>query len=226
MLDLLTPKGRIIEAALKLAERKPWNEIVLDDVAREAGVPLVSLKESFTSKQDILAAFSRLVDDEVLRRVHLKHAQDEKRRDRLFDVIMTRFDVLAPYKTALRSIIESPSLPSPAMLQQALGSQHWMLSAAGIGTEGPGGAVRVAGLASVYGRVMREWLDDSDPGHAKTMAMLDRRLRNGERWVRSLDDAASRVRGVLRSLKGMRRRRRDGDRDVEGGAEPNAAANI
>ena len=52
-------------------------------------------------------------------------------------------------------------------------------------------AVRVAGLATVYGSVFRVWLEDDDPGLARTMAALDRRLRRGESAVRSLDRACS-----------------------------------
>ncbi|HEX2257777.1 MAG TPA: TetR/AcrR family transcriptional regulator, partial [Afifellaceae bacterium] len=40
---------------------------------------------------------------------------------------------------------------------------------------------RAQGLALVWARVMRVWLDDDDPGLARTMAALDRRLREAER---------------------------------------------
>jgi hypothetical protein len=98
--------------------------------------------------------------------------------------------VLGPYKPALKSMAQAGgaelSLAGPL-----LSSQHWMLQAAGIDSSGPGGALRVAGLVGIYASVFRIWLEDDDPGHARTMAALDRRLRRGERALRAADGAAS-----------------------------------
>ena len=79
-----------------------------------------------------------------------------------------------------------------------------MLEAAGIGTDGPAGAIRVAGLGMAYASVFRTWLEDDDPGLAKTMAALDRRLRRGERALGSLEHlngAMSRVAAALGELR-------------------------
>ena len=81
--------------------------------------------------------------------------------------------------------------PDPALMRTVLCSQHWMLQAAGIDTAGPRGAVRTLGLASVYSSVLRTWLDDEDPGLARTMAALDRRLRRGEQNMQALDGVCS-----------------------------------
>jgi AcrR family transcriptional regulator len=185
MLDQLTAKGRIIAAALRLAEARRWGEMTLRDIAEEAGSNLVELRQSFATKADILAAFVRAVDDEVMRRAP-RRAPDQAARDAIFEVVMSRFDVLAPYKSALASIARDAGLDC-GLARSAIASQHWMLQAAGVDTEGGRGAVRVAGLASVYASVFRTWLADDDPGLARTMAALDRRLRRGERNLEALD---------------------------------------
>jgi hypothetical protein len=69
-----------------------------------------------------------------------------------------------------------------------------MLQAAGVDTEGPMGAVRVAGLAGAFTRVFHTWLDDTDPGMARTMASLDRQLRSGERTIGFFEGACSSLR--------------------------------
>ena len=63
-----------------------------------------------------------------------------------------------------------------ALAVPLLSSMHWMLQAAGIATDGASGSMRVTGLATLYASVFRVWLEDDDPGHARTMAALDRRL--------------------------------------------------
>ena len=44
-----------------------------------------------------------------------------------------------------------------------------MLAAAGISGEGGTGLVRVQGLLSIYARVFSIWLEDDDPGMARTI---------------------------------------------------------
>ncbi len=63
----------------------------------------------------------------------------------------------------------------------------WMLAAAGISATGRRGLIKAQGLALVWARVMRVYLDDDDPGLARTMAALDKRLREAERVVMRLD---------------------------------------
>lgn len=188
MIDETTLKGRIVAAALRLAAEKPWRDVTLADIADRAGVGLADVRQHFATKIAILFAFAREIDDEMLRAVP-RRTSGQSTRDALFEVIMSRFDRLASYRPALKSIVGS-GLPDPAMARSLLRTQHWMLEAAGVDTGRPGGLVRTAGLASVYASVMRTWLDDDDPGLARTMAALDRRLRSGERSLRTLDDLA------------------------------------
>ena len=203
MLDQSTARGRIIAAALGLAATRDWHAVTLRDIAEAAGVALVDLKGEFASKSGIMAAFTRAVDDAVLRAIP-PATSGQSRRDALFDVIMSRFDALAPYKTALRSIMAGAA-PDPALIRPLLASQHWMLAAAGIGTDGIGGRLRVAGLASLYAGMFRTWLADDDPGLARTMAALDRRLRRAESTITSIEDVAAGAGRIVRDVPGVLR---------------------
>ncbi len=194
MLDLATPKGRIVSAALRLAGERPWRDVTLADIAVAAQVSLVDLRRDFGSKGEILAAFVRAVDDEVLAGAPVS-VSDQPPRDALFEVVMRRFDVLAPYKPALQSIAEAwPA--DPALVRAVAASQNWMLRAAGIRPEGIEGQVRAGGLTAVYAATFRTWLQDDDPGLARTMAALDRRLRRGERTLGTLEEIKSKVCGM------------------------------
>ncbi len=207
MLDLTTTKGRIVSAALRLAGERPWSGVTLAEIAVAAQVSLVDLRRDFGSKGEILAAFVRAVDDEVLARAPAR-SPDQPARDALFEVVMRRFDVLAPYKPALKSISEAwPA--DPALLRAFAASQAWMLRAAGIGPEGFEGQLRAGGLGVIYASVFRTWLEDDDPGQARTMAALDRRLRRGERTLTSLDEIKSRVCDLASVFSSARKRTAD-----------------
>ena len=220
MLDESKPKGRLIAAAMRLAAERPWGEITLADIAAAAGVGLADVRGLMSSKSEIVAGFMRVVDDEVLRKSALRAS--EPARDRLFDVIMLRFDTLQPWKPALKSIAAS-GIPDPALARPYLASQHWMLQAAGIGTDGAGGGMRVAGLASVYASTFQTWLGDDDPGMAKTMAALDRRLRRGESAVSAFEDTCNGALRIVRDLPGVLGsvfKRRTGDKADKPKDEP------
>jgi AcrR family transcriptional regulator len=205
VIDQTTQKGRILNAALASAAQKDWAKVTLLDVAESANLRIGDMRGEFNSKDAILAALLRAVDDEVLKQAP-RRAEGQGSRDALFDIVMTRFDVLAPYKAALKSMYASGAADF-ALAGPYLSSQHWMLQAAGIGTEGPLGGLRVSGLALIYASVFRTWLDDDDPGLARTMAALDRRLRRGESAVRTFEQVggaayqlASDTRGFLRTV--------------------------
>ncbi len=63
------------------------------------------------------------------------------------------------------------------------------------------------------------WLEDEDPALARTMAALDREIRNGERFMERAEDVrrlTAPFRALAQSLaEGGRRRRRRRSRDDE-----------
>jgi AcrR family transcriptional regulator len=202
MFDAYTRKGRILAAALGCAAKQSWADVTLLDIAESANLAISELRDEFTTKTQLIAGLLRAIDDEVLKRV-AKRTEGQTKRDRLFDIVMTRFDVLGPHKAALKSIYASGAA-DVSLAVPYLSSQHWMLEAAGISTDGPTGAIRVAGLGMAYALVFRTWLEDDDPGLAKTMAALDRRLRRGERALGSiehLNTALSRFAAALGELR-------------------------
>lgn len=219
MIDQSTSKGRIVAAAMRIAAERPWGEITLLDIADAAGLSLAELRASFGSKANVLTAFNKAIDDEVLRKARPSAGQPA--RDRLFEVLMARFDAMQPYKSAIRSILKSPSADGP-LLWSLVRSQHWMLAAAGLDSEGTIGRARMAGLASVYSAAFRTWLDDDDPGLARTMAVLDRRLRSGERSMQSVESVCGSLTRMRETVGEALRGRRA--RATSPGTEPSPAA--
>ena len=88
-----------------------------------------------------------------------------------------------------------------------------MLTAAGIDAAGPRGLIRAQGLAMMFASVLRTWVDDDDPGHAKTMAALDRALARGQFWSGVLD-GLGRIPAFASRMRPRRRRRRDDDEET------------
>ena len=174
---------RIIDAALTLAAGRGWRRVRLADIAVEAGVTLAELRGAFSSKAAIVNGFVRRTDERVLA---AGPADGSSARDRLFDVLMRRFDVLQPDKKAVAAIIRYALCDPLAALCHGpglLASMAWMLEAAGLSSAGPAGMLRAKGLALVYLAALRTWLGDDGADLAKTMAVLDRGLRQAETAV-------------------------------------------
>src|SRR5712691_6045852 len=189
MLDDFSKRTKAIQAALELAGERGWNEVSLADIGERAGLSLADLRREFVCKSDILRAFQAEVDAETLAKAR---PGEQGVRDRLFDLIMTRFEVMAPYKPALKRIAADlccrPAEAAP-LICSTLAAQYWMLSGVGAKLDGAREALRVAGLAAIYAKTFRVWLDDPTPGLDRTMATLDRKLRKGERMLAGMETA-------------------------------------
>lgn len=183
---------RIVTAALELAAEQGWSRTTLAAIAARAGLGLAELHAEFPDRAAIVAAFLDRIDREVL--AAAPEAGDRP-RDRLFDVIMRRFDALAPHKAAILAMLrDAPFDPAGSlMLVPRFGrSLAWMLEAAGLSAAGLCGLARVQGLAAVYAAAFRAWTRDDSPDQAATMAALDRALRRAEGLAGLCDRVAGR----------------------------------
>ena len=179
---------RIIDAALSLVATEGWRHLSLAAVAAAAELPIGQIYRLFGSKQAILRGLYRRVDEAVLAELPQAEA-GEHPRDRLFDLLMRRFDALSPYKPAI-AVLRSELLADPVSALCAgatlIRSIRWMLAAADIATGGIRGAVAVKLTAAAYLSTLPTWQGDDSADLARTMAALDARLRRIERWLAPL----------------------------------------
>ena len=195
MFDDFSKRSKAVRAALDLAKERDWGAISLADIAHAANLSLADLRRELSCKTDIIRFFQSEVDAEVLARAK-PPGEAQSPRDRLFDIVMTRFELMQPYKPALKRISSYLCCrPGEAalLLGSSLASQYWMLAGAGAKLDGAGGALRVTGLAAIYGKVFQVWLDDASPSLDKTMAALDKRLAKGERMLSGIETACEDV---------------------------------
>ncbi|KAA5602245.1 TetR/AcrR family transcriptional regulator [Blastochloris sulfoviridis] len=207
-----SPRERLIEAFLGLLAERRFEEIDLKTVGERAGVPLAEFRREFGSTFDIVAAFSKDLDRKVLAATADDDA-DATPRERLFDVMMQRFEILAPHRRAVENLRASGLRFPPlgmALGRLSLRSMQWMLAGAGIEAKGLRGMARAQGLAMLFARVSETWLVDDDPDLSRTMAALDRELARAWDW-------STRIGEVCRMIPTPRCRR---DRREQSWTEP------
>ena len=175
------PKGAsghaALDGAMRLAAEQGWNKLTLAAIADEAGVPLSDLYARYTTKQAILDDIRKTADRAMFAGGAVT---DDPARDRLFEVLMRRFDALAPWREGIAAVVEAHSRDPLAAACSGFGAVASMaaaLEAAGLNSSGLRGLVRAKALLTAWLPAMRVWLTDEGEDRAATMASLDKGLR-------------------------------------------------
>lgn len=183
--DTRSTEDKLIDAALDLAAERPWRDVRLSDIAEGAGIGLGEALLSLPSKLHILKAFARRTDKAVFESLAVDPL-DGTVKEKLFDILMRRFDVLEGRQAALASItrdLRKDPVAALCMAKPLAVSMAMSLEAAGAGTSGCASLVRSKALSAIYLATADVWLKDEDPGLAQTMARLDKLLGRAEQFA-------------------------------------------
>lgn len=181
-------RARAIRAALDMAAAEGWGKVTLARIAWKTKISLALLKDHFKSCYDILVAYMEEVDRQVLALAQ-DNGPDSSPRDRLFDLLMERFDVLNRDREGVRSVLLSMRCDPKQgvmILPHLCRSMGRMLDAAGASVADAAGTVKITALTAIYLYILRIWIEDESPDMAKTMATLDKCLGKAEHWAGSL----------------------------------------
>jgi AcrR family transcriptional regulator len=183
-------RDRVLDAFLGLIADRGYGNVSLSDVGEAAGLGRAELYRLYPDKLALVAGFMARIDGEVLAGTPEATDPEETVRDRLFDMLMRRFDALKPHRTALNAIRRA-GLRDPLMAlvlgPSLMRSMAAMLEAAGVPARGVPGAVRQNALAAIYAAVSRVFDKDDSADLSKTMAALDSRLKTAEKWAQTFD---------------------------------------
>ena len=184
----------IVDTALSLASKGKWEDVTLGDVSDVTKIPMPEIVNAVGTKFGILSLYLRRLDAETL--ANLDHdTTDASIRERIFDTLLCRLDAMDVHKTAIDSIIRA-TLQDPLVTwhsAQLLGrSLTYMLEVSGVSSSGISGFSRISGLGIIYLRTLQIWLTDDSADMSKTMAELDKRLRQAESAIRWLNEKCHR----------------------------------
>lgn len=168
---------KICVAALRLAAERSWQSITLEQIAKAAKVS--STTKVFADKNQILAAIVSYISDETVAAAG-KPSVKSSPHDRLFDMMMTRFEILQKYRAGILNITEDLKRDPKAicsLLPAEAEAMRMMLMTAGLEQPQTQEVVSVAGLLVIYGLVLCIWQKDESRDLSKTMPALDRHLK-------------------------------------------------
>ncbi len=176
-------RQKVVEATLFLAAERGWSQTSLSDIAEHAGISMGDLYDIIDDKNDVLALLGRIIDKKVIQSTKVEVDVSASPRDRLFDLMMDRYDALNEHREGVVAILESFKFDPKQMVisfPHICRSMTWMLELCKLETNGIKGAIKVAGLAGVYLTVLKTWMEDETPDLSKTMAALDKTLQRAE----------------------------------------------
>jgi ubiquinone biosynthesis protein COQ9 len=169
----------LIAAVFGLAATEGWRRVSVAEAARQAGLPLARTRGRFPTRGALLLRFARLADQAALSQT----PGNGPVRDRLFDLLMHRIDVLQVHRAGVLAVLAGlPADPAAALalLVATRRAMRWMLDAVGLSTSGPIGELRLRGLIAVWAWTIRAWHNDHSTDLAATMAALDTALSRAE----------------------------------------------
>ena len=179
----------IIETAFNLALENGWRAFSLSQLAHEVAertsMSPMLVRAHCPAKAAILSTFERHIDSLVLAE-EIQFTEQDTARDRIFEMLMLRFEAMQKYKPALARISRDLTLDPFSVLTNGptlLLSMSKMLNASGHSTTGLVGVAETHGLLIIWISTFRTWLTDNNPDQSLTMATLDKNLRRGKRFL-------------------------------------------
>jgi ubiquinone biosynthesis protein COQ9 len=176
---LLTEKRALLEAMLPHVPFDGWTARSLTLAARDAGLDNGVVLRAFPGgAADLLDFWVSETDAAMLRVLEGRDLAAMKVRERVKLAVMTRLELAAPHREAVRRALALEALPqhAPLALRQLYRTVDAIWYAAGDTATDFNFYTKRMLLAGVYATTLLHWLDDKSEGFAGTSAFLDRRL--------------------------------------------------
>lgn len=201
---LLTEKRALLAALLMHVPFDGWSAKALaaatKDCGFDAGLAARAFPDGASAALDFWVAET---DAAMLHALESRDLASMKVRERVKTAILTRFELVAPHREAVRRALTLEALPqhAPRALKQVYRTVDAIWYAAGDTATDFNFYTKRLLLAGVYSTTLLRWLDDKSEGFSATAAFLDRRLAD----VMRIQQAKGRLAKLAEKLPDPRR---------------------
>ncbi len=162
--------------------QKGLGKVRLTDLAAELGVDAAEFVVQYPTVSSVLDAFCDHVDARMMVAVPNPTATASN-RDRYFDMIMARFDVLGEYRAGVLRWLEDAARHPVLWRHMACRFDQSLSLMLDMAKDSPLFPVKKVGLAGIYAYALQAWRTDTSADMGATMAALDKALDRGEKIV-------------------------------------------
>ena len=171
----------ILDAWVHVITRDGWPQARIDAVARAAARGVDAVAEVAADRWEALRALDKRIERHAL--AEAASDPDESVRNRLFALLMGRFDAMQDQRDLARQLHEA-ARSDPALVLFVVTLLPPMVrrlgEAAGVDAGGLLGPLRIAALSALFVQVGHVWLSDESPDLSATMKALDTALARAE----------------------------------------------
>lgn len=209
-------RDRLFNQFVQTIENTGWSGLNCANIAADADIDVKDAFLLFRDRYAYVTELVRRIDREMLDGCDAS-MEDEPARDRLFDVIMARLDAMQAYRPVITALSRAakydPMLTLHLMALSRLTSE-WMMDMAHISSTGAFGMVRSKGALAAYARAFRIWLSDETEDMAKTMTVLDKTLKKGEKALKRAEKLACALPRLRRSCRSRSEKKNETGEEV------------
>jgi ubiquinone biosynthesis protein COQ9 len=201
---------RLITAMLPDVAFDGWTRHALRNAARRAEIPVGEAMALFPrGAPDLIAGFSHWADRRMLEGLEAAAVDKLGLSRRVALALRLRFEVLAPWREAMRRGLSVLAMPPNAALGMRLLYDTVDAVWQGVGDHATDFSfyTKRATLAGIHAAATLYWLDDRSPDFADTQEFIERRLVDLHRLTglrERLASAAERLPNPLRQLRPSR----------------------
>ena len=187
----------LLVLAFEIIAATGWRGFTFTELAERSNLELTDIRKTFSGRTGLLDALNQRLDHAMLA-VEGDDMEGLPPRDRVFELLMSRFEAMTPLRAGLCRLIKDARFDPGLIAMTACRLERslaWLQDAAGLPLgqgSSPLAAVRRRLqrrlLGAVYLQTLNVWASDDSPDLAKTMASLDKQLRR----IESLAGLASR----------------------------------
>lgn len=204
-------EDRLFEEFSKAVVLGGWESFSCRSAAAACDVSLAQSLLVFKNRYSYVSALIRQIDADMVADYDPSMG-GEPARERLFDVLMSRFDAMQEHRDLIKALTcaarKDPMLALHLVAISRL-TNDWIIEMAHISPVGVMGQMRAKGALLAYGRAFSIWLEDESEDMAKTMSSLDKVLKKGEKALRRAEKLACCLPRRRRSRKGSDRTDQD-----------------
>ena len=183
-------KQKVFKGLMELVSDVGWSGFTLAALARNQEIEELELEKLFSDEISLLQAFSEFIDEQTLANLDPDILDPGiSIRERLLEIMLVRFDVLAPYKDGVCELLKVTGKDPKMFVVAAKAiriSMRSSLEAVGVSTGGVKGNIKIKGLAAVFLFGMRTWSKEERSDITATTRILDDRLKWAESIAKSL----------------------------------------
>jgi ubiquinone biosynthesis protein COQ9 len=172
-------RAALIAATLPNVAFDGWSRPALRAAARRVGMPADEALALFPhGAAELVACFSRWADVRMLDRFEAMVPEPLRISESIALAIVTRLEIIAPWREAVRRALSVLALPrhAPLGLRLLYETVDGIWYAAGERATDFSFYTKRVTLAAIYAATLLYWLEDSSPDFSDTRAFLERRL--------------------------------------------------